>query len=106
MRAGWDDRQPAYGCFGTSTLADIAGLRPRAVDSISIQLAKPASRDANSFGKPKVADTLWNHIPSARGGVENGMETMKVHVLERALTAACVVAAIAVVWWGVKILAA
>jgi len=31
---------------------------------------------------------------------------MKVHVLERALTAACVVAAIAVIWWGFKILAA
>jgi len=37
---------------------------------------------------------------------ENGMETMKIHVLERALTAACIVAAIAVVWWGFKILAA
>jgi len=31
---------------------------------------------------------------------------MKIHVLERALTAACIVAAIAVVWWGFKILAA
>jgi hypothetical protein len=31
---------------------------------------------------------------------------MKVHVLERALTPACVVAAIAVIWWGFKILAA
>jgi len=31
---------------------------------------------------------------------------MKIHVLERALTAACVVAAIAVVWWGIKILSA
>jgi hypothetical protein len=41
-----------------------------------------------------------------RGGKENGMETMKIHVLERALTAACIVAAIAVVWWGFKILAA
>jgi hypothetical protein len=34
------------------------------------------------------------------------METMKIHVLERALTAACIIAAIAVVWWGFKILAA
>jgi hypothetical protein len=34
------------------------------------------------------------------------METMKIHVLERALTAACVVAAIAVVWWSIKILSA
>jgi hypothetical protein len=34
------------------------------------------------------------------------MEAMKIHVLERALTAACIVAAIAVVWWGFKILAA
>jgi len=56
--------------------------------------------------KPKVADTWWNHIPSAGGSEENGMETMKIHVLERALTAACIVAAIAVVWWGFKILAA
>lgn len=40
------------------------------------------------------------------GSEENGMETMKIHVLERALTAACIVAAIAVVWWGFKILAA
>jgi len=31
---------------------------------------------------------------------------MKIHVLERALTAACIIAAIAVVWWGCKILAA
>jgi hypothetical protein len=31
---------------------------------------------------------------------------MKVHVLERALTAACVVAALAVILWGFKILAA
>lgn len=54
----------------------------------------------------KVADILWNHIPSARGSEENGMEAMKIHVLERALTAACIVAAIAVVWWGFKILAA
>ena len=43
----------------------------------------------------------------SRGVVnKNGMEIMKVHVLERALTAACIVAAIAVVWWGLKILAA
>jgi hypothetical protein len=55
---------------------------------------------------PEVADMLWNHIGSVRGSEENGMETMKVHVLERALTAACIVAAIAVVWWGFKILAA
>jgi hypothetical protein len=34
------------------------------------------------------------------------METMKVHVLERALTAACIIAAIVVVWWGFKIMAA
>jgi hypothetical protein len=34
------------------------------------------------------------------------METMKVHVLERALTAACIVAAMTVAWWGFKILAA
>jgi hypothetical protein len=34
------------------------------------------------------------------------METMKVHVLERALTAACIIAAIAVVLWGFKIMAA
>jgi len=34
------------------------------------------------------------------------METMKVHVLERTLTAACIIAAIAVVWWGFKILSA
>lgn len=44
--------------------------------------------------------TFW------QGGEEDGMETMKIHVLESALTAACVVAAIAVVWWGFKILAA
>ena len=62
-----------------------------------------ASLDARSFGKP---DILWNHIPSARGSEENGMEAMKIHVLERALTAACIIAAIAVVWWGFKILAA
>lgn len=65
-----------------------------------------AGRAARSFGKPEVADTLWNRIPSTRGSEENGMETMKIHVLERALTAACIVAAIAVVWWGFKILAA
>jgi hypothetical protein len=66
-----------------------------------------ANFDALSFGKSVVADTLWNHIPSTRGSSEeNGMETMKIHVLERALTAACIVAAIAVVWWGFKILAA
>jgi hypothetical protein len=68
--------------------------------------AKRASFDACSFGKPEVADMLWNRIASVRGGEENGMETMKIHVLERALTAACIVAAIAVVWWGFKILAA
>jgi hypothetical protein len=34
------------------------------------------------------------------------METMEIHVLERALTAACIVAVIAVVWWGFKIMAA
>jgi hypothetical protein len=34
------------------------------------------------------------------------MESMKVHVLERALTAACIIATITVVWWGFKILAA
>ena len=62
--------------------------------------------DARSLGNPKVADILWNHIASARGSEENGMETMKIHVLERALTAACIVAAIAVVWWGFKILSA
>ncbi|MEH2546334.1 hypothetical protein V1283_002979 [Bradyrhizobium sp. AZCC 2262] len=65
-----------------------------------------ASSDARSFGNPDVADISWNHIPSARGSEENGMETMKIHVLERALTAACIIAAIAVVWWGFKILAA
>ena len=65
-----------------------------------------ASFDARSFGNPQVADMLWNHIPSARGSEENGMEAMKIHVLERALTAACIIAAIAVVWWGFKILAA
>lgn len=64
------------------------------------------SFDARSFGKPNVAGTLWNHVRSTRGSEEDGMETMKVHVLERALTAACVVAAIAVIWWGFKILAA
>ena len=31
---------------------------------------------------------------------------MKVHVLERALTTAYIIAAIAVVWWGFKIMAA
>ena len=31
---------------------------------------------------------------------------MKIHVLERALTFACIVAAIAVVWWSIKILTA
>ncbi len=55
---------------------------------------------------PRVAAASWNHIASARGSDENGMETMKVHVLERALTAACIIAAIAVVWWGFKIMAA
>ena len=58
------------------------------------------------FRYPDVAGILWNHIRSMRGSEEDGMETMKVHVLERALTAACVVAAIAVIWWGFKILAA
>ena len=73
----------------------------------SIHLPREWARfDARSFGKPEVADTLWNHIPSTRGSEENGMETMKIHVLERALTAACIVAAIAVVWWGFKILSA
>jgi hypothetical protein len=63
-------------------------------------------QSADSFRSPEVADASWNHIASARGGDENGMETMKVHVLERALTAACIIAAIAVVWWGFKIMAA
>ena len=62
--------------------------------------------DAAVSGNPDVAGILWNHIRSMRGSEEDGMETMKVHVLERALTAACVVAAIAVIWWGFKILAA
>jgi hypothetical protein len=53
-----------------------------------------------------IAEISWNHIASARGSEDIGMETMKIHVLERALTAACVVAAIAVVWWGIKILSA
>jgi hypothetical protein len=52
----------------------------------------------------RIAGILRNHIRSARGSEENGMEMMKIHVLERALTAACIVAAIAVVWWGIKIL--
>ena len=34
------------------------------------------------------------------------MEMMKIHALERALTFACIVAAIAVVWWSIKILTA
>jgi hypothetical protein len=34
------------------------------------------------------------------------METMKIHVLERALTADCIIAALAVVLWGFKIMAA
>jgi hypothetical protein len=62
--------------------------------------------DTAASGNPHVAGILWNHIRSMRGSEEDGMETMKVHVLERALTAACVVAAIAVIWWGFKILAA
>jgi hypothetical protein len=43
-----------------------------------------------------------------RAGVEemNGMETMEIHLLERALMAACIIAAVAVVWWGFKIMAA
>jgi hypothetical protein len=40
------------------------------------------------------------------GRRRNGMETMEIHVLERALTAACIIATIAVVWWGFKILVA
>jgi hypothetical protein len=55
---------------------------------------------------PRVAAASWNHIAFARGSDENGMETMKIHVLERALTAACIIAALAVVLWGVKIMAA
>ncbi len=61
---------------------------------------------AVASGNPDIAGLLWNHIGSARGSEEDGMETMKVHVLERALTAACVVAALAVILWGFKILAA
>jgi len=61
---------------------------------------------AVASGNPDIAGLVWNHIGSTRGSEEDGMETMKVHVLERALTAACVVAAIAVIWWGFKILAA
>jgi hypothetical protein len=34
------------------------------------------------------------------------MEIMEIHVIERALTAACIIAAIAVVWWGFKIVVA
>jgi hypothetical protein len=34
------------------------------------------------------------------------MEMMKIHVLERALTFACIAAALAVVLWGIKILTA
>jgi hypothetical protein len=34
------------------------------------------------------------------------METMKIHFLEHALMAACILTAIAVVWWGFKIVAA
>jgi hypothetical protein len=64
-----------------------------------------ASLDPCSFGPP-VVYMLWNRIAFARGSEEIGMETMKIHVLERALTAACIVAAIAVVWWGIKILSA
>ena len=67
---------------------------------------RSAPERADFFSKPKVADTPWNHIAFARGSEENGMETMKIHVLERALTAACIIAAIAVVWWGFKIMAA
>ena len=59
-----------------------------------------------ALATPDIADMSWNHIASARGSEDIGMETMKIHVLERALTAACVVAAIAVVWWGIKILSA
>jgi len=59
-----------------------------------------------ALATPDIAYMSWNHIASARGSEDIGMETMKIHVLERALTAACVVAAIAVVWWGIKILSA
>ena len=59
-----------------------------------------------SFGVSSVVYLSWNRIASARGSEDIGMETMKIHVLERALTAACIVAAIAVVWWGIKILSA
>jgi len=72
----------------------------------SAHLPARSPGEFRSFGKPEVADIWWNHIPFGRGSEENGMETMKIHVLERALTAACIVAAIAVVWWGFKILAA
>ena len=70
---------------------------PRLVERFELPLAG---------GNPGVADFLWNHIGSPRGSEEHGMETMKIHVLERALTAACIIAAIAVVWWGFKILSA
>jgi hypothetical protein len=55
---------------------------------------------------PRIAALFRNHIRSARGSEENGMEMMKIHVLERALTFACIVAALAVVLWGIKILTA
>jgi len=55
---------------------------------------------------PRIAACGRNHIRSARGSEENGMEMMKIHVLERALTFACIVAALAVVLWGIKILTA
>jgi hypothetical protein len=57
---------------------------------------------ADTFGRPHIVESH-----NMRAGVEemNGMQNMELHVLERALTAACIIAAIAVVWWGFKIMA-
>jgi hypothetical protein len=69
---------------------------------------RPAGRASMSAlsAFPRIAALFRNHIRSARGSEENGMEMMKIHVLERALTFACIVAALAVVLWGIKILTA
>jgi hypothetical protein len=47
----------------------------------------------------------WNHIASLRGGQQREVR-MRLSALETALLTACVVLAVVVAYWGLKILTA
>ena len=90
----------------TSTVAvtATAGSRRRArvgTDRAERAGAYDLDMPVSVLAKTKVAEIPWNHISFRRGSAKERDGRMKVHFLERALTAGCIIAAITVVWWGV-----